>query len=119
MSLYRIKLNGKIYEMEVELVEEGSAEEVKSVSPEPKATAPTQQSPKCDPNAVVAPMPGSIIQIVARPGNTVSADDTVLVIESMKMENEICAPTSGRIKAVYVSEGQVIAAGEPLFAMED
>ena len=106
MSTYRIKMNGKTYEMEVELIEEGKPREA-------------VHAPVVNKNVIKAPMPGSIIRVVANSGDSVNENDVVLVLEAMKMENEVCAPRSGRIKRILVSEGQNVSADAPLFEMED
>ena len=63
-------------------------------------------------------MPGLIIRIMAQAGDMVVAGKPVLVLEAMKMENEICAQKSGKIKAIHVAEGQTVAGNALLFEME-
>ena len=123
MSIYRIKMKGKTYDMEIDLIEEGKP---KKVQPAPVVSKPVIQEPvaveqaiEVNPNAVTAPMPGSIIQVTVKPGDEVAEGDVVLILEAMKMENEVCAPRTGRIKAIYVFEGQAVSADAPLFEMED
>ena len=112
MSIYRIKLNGKIYEMEIELIEEGKP---KKIQPSPAVPQPLIKEPLreegpvgVNPNAITAPMPGSIIQVMVKPGDEVAENDVILLLEAMKMENEVCAPKAVKIKAVFVSEGQTV-----------
>lgn len=62
---------------------------------------------------------GSIIQVMVKPGDNVTENDVVLILETMKMENEVCAPKAGKINAIFVSEGQAVSADMPLFEMED
>ena len=123
MSIYRIKMNGKTYEMEIDLIEEGKPKKTqpapvapKSVIPEPVAV---EQPGEVNPNAITAPMPGSIIQLMAKAGDEVAEGDVVLILEAMKMENEVCAPRAGKIKDIFVSEGQAVSADAPLFEMEE
>ena len=123
MSIYRIKMNGKLYEMEIDLIEEGKP---KKVQPAPVAQKPVAQEPvtveksvKVNPNAITAPMPGSIIQVMVNAGEEVKENDVILILEAMKMENEVCAPKTGKIKAIFVTEGQAVSAEAPLFEMED
>ena len=75
MSIYRIKMNGKTYEMEIDLIEEGKPKKVQSA---PVAQKPISQEPvtvekpvKVNPNAITAPMPGSIIQVMVNAGDEV------------------------------------------------
>ena len=123
MSIYRIKMNGKLYEMEVDLIEEGRPKKdrpapaaVKSVINEP---AVMEEPVEVNPNAVTSPMPGSILHIMKNAGDEVSKNEAVLVLEAMKMENEICVPRDGKISKICVEEGQAVAADVPLFEMED
>lgn len=136
MSIYRIKLNDKVYEMEVELIEEGKPKSVKPVEGKPvsvdthKEAKPSSKNEEkrdnttntidnVSPNTITSPMPGSIIELAAGEGDKVKEGDVVLILEAMKMENEICAPKSGTIKAIYVKEGQAVSSGAPLFEMEE
>ena len=123
MSIYRIKMNGKTYEMEVDLIEEGNP---KRVQPSPVVSKTVVQEhvaieepAEVNPNTTLAPMPGSIIQIVVKAGDEVHEGDVVLILEAMKMENEVCAPKTGKIKAIFVSDGQAVSADTPLFEMEE
>jgi biotin carboxyl carrier protein len=63
---------------------------------------------------VIAPMPGKVVRVLAAAGETVEAGQGLIVVEAMKMQNEIRAPKSGIVERVFVSEGQAVAAGEPL-----
>jgi pyruvate carboxylase subunit B len=67
---------------------------------------------------LVAPMPGIILSIAVKEGDQVNAGDALLVLEAMKMENEIHAPRAGTIKKVYVSEGAEVRAGSELVEFE-
>ncbi len=67
---------------------------------------------------LVAPLPGKITHVAVRPGDTVAAGDTLLVIEAMKMENELSSPKAGRVKEVSVTEGQSVEAGRLLVVVE-
>lgn len=130
MSKYRITLEGKTYEMEVELLAENSApqpaapkaiQEVKSV---PKAAAvntaaPAAKKPAANSTgAVTAPMPGTVIRIEKGEGQTVKAGDLVLVLEAMKMENEILAPADGTIANMNCTAGGTVAGGDVLFEVK-
>jgi biotin carboxyl carrier protein len=67
---------------------------------------------------VIAPMPGKIVRILVNAGQTVENDQGLLVVEAMKMQNEIRAPKAGKIERIYVREGQAVAAGEALVTIE-
>ena len=129
MSKYRITINGKSYEMEVEAID-GSM-------PAPKAQAAAPAAPKAAPapaaapaasaapvisssaaGAVNSPMPGTILKVNAEVGATVKAGDSIVVLEAMKMENDITAPKAGVVKTIAVNKGDAVAAGQFLFEIE-
>lgn len=113
MSKYKITLNGKAYELEVELMD-GSAPVAAAPKAAPKAAAPVAGGAGC----VNAPMPGTILRVNKNVGDSVAAGESVVVLEAMKMENDINAPKAGKIKSLSVAQGQTVAAGEFLFEVE-
>lgn len=121
MSVYRIKMNGKTYEIEVELIEKGQGKAASIDNKKREKAAPDngKKPQKASEGAVVSTMPGSILEIVSAAGQKVSEGETVLVMETMKMENEISSPKDGTIKEIFVKEGQTVPVGEPLFELED
>jgi biotin carboxyl carrier protein len=66
---------------------------------------------------VMAPMPGKVIRILVSEGDAVEADQGLMVVEAMKMQNEIRASRSGTVERIFVREGQAVADGEPLAAI--
>ena len=121
MSKYRIVFDGKTYEMEVEKIDGDTAalqsgrEMAARVQPTLK-TVPVQQNVQpATANAVVSPMPGTIIKVFVGLGNTVKKGQAVLVLEAMKMENEIVAPKDGQIIAMHVKQGDTVQGGSVLF----
>ncbi|HKW32165.1 MAG TPA: biotin/lipoyl-containing protein [Candidatus Acidoferrum sp.] len=66
------------------------------------------------PQQIVAPMPGKVVRLLVKAGDTVEAGQGLLVVEAMKMQNEIRSPKSGKIERVIVTEGQAVNAGEAL-----
>lgn len=133
MSKYRISMNGKTYEMEIELIDE-KAEKVPQKSVlgadmvfnKGRVNDPVVRvmdtdglpSEHQDNDLVVSPMPGVVVRILCEAGQTVSVGQAVLVLEAMKMENEICAPKSGKIKEIYVAAGETVSGNAGLFEME-
>ena len=70
------------------------------------------------PQAVEAEMPGKVIKVVFAVGDAVSEGQGVLILEAMKMENEICAPIDGTLTEISVAEGDTVESGAPLFSVE-
>ena len=123
MSKYRITVEGKTYEMDVELIGANGA----AVQPVAKVAAPVVSAPKAAPapvaakpaevgsGSVVAPMPGTILKVLKSTGDAVKAGEVVLILEAMKMENEITAPVDGTIGSLNLTEGSTVAGGDLLF----
>lgn len=134
MSKYRITLEGKVYEMEIEeIVEEANQVQSpqttvrkawkagKSVSNNPVIQIidpAAQRQTVNNTGAVTAPMPGTVIRIEKKTGNAVKAGELVLILEAMKMENEILAPTDGTITVMNCKEGGTVAGGDVLFEVK-
>lgn len=125
MSKYRITVEGKTYEMDVELI--GANGAVVAPAPVAKSAAPVVTAPKAAPapvaakpaevgsGSVVAPMPGTILKVLKATGDAVKAGEVVLILEAMKMENEITAPVDGTIASLNLTEGSTVAGGDLLF----
>lgn len=123
MRKFNISVNGKSYEVEVEEV--GGAT-VNYSAPAPKA-APAQNAapaPKAAPAAPVAgaenitsPMPGTIVSVKVKVGDTVNSGDVLCVLEAMKMENEIMAPRAGKVVGVSAAQGDSVNSGDILVSI--
>ena len=126
MSKYRITVEGKTYEMDVELIgSNGAPVQPVKVQSAPAAPAPVAAAPKAaskpaavSSGSVVAPMPGTVIKILKNEGDAVKAGDVVLILEAMKMENEITAPCDGTVTAVCVNQGDSVDAGKVLVTIK-
>ncbi len=108
-ALYKVRVDDKVVEVEVE---EEVIKSVRGVSAHRPERADLGQK------VVKAMLPGTIIKILVSPGDEVRAGDTLLILEAMKMENEIVAPSSGKVKEVRVSEGQRVETGDVLVVLE-
>ena len=128
---YKIALNGKVYEIEVE---EGNAmllDEYEAKAPTPTATAPQAAivapaaaapapqaaAPTAAGTNVKAPLPGNVMKINVSNGQAVKAGEVLVIIEAMKMENEVLAPADGVVKQIVVSKGQVVATDDVLLVI--
>lgn len=121
MKNYTITVNGNVYDV---TVEEGTG----STAGAAKAAAPKAAAPKAAPKAaapagaqgavkVNAPMPGKILKVNVNAGAAVKKGDVLLVLEAMKMENEICAPQDGTVATVECSVGDSVETGKVLVSM--
>lgn len=136
LKKYRISVDGKSYEVEVEDMATGTSsihrtlaapaanvpahEAAPAAAPE---SAPVKEAPKAKPAAAPsdikgevlrAPMPGTILSVSAAAGQQVKHGDVLLILEAMKMENEIVAHIDGTIAAIYVQKGSSVNAGDTL-----
>jgi len=75
-------------------------------------------APKSGPSAVQSPMPGKVVKVLVAVGDEVKAGQGVVVVEAMKMENELKSPKDGKVKAVSAKEGQAVEAGQSLVTLE-
>ena len=103
-----VTVNGVAYNV---TVEEGTGAPVATAAP---AAAPAGAAGAV---SVTAPMPGNILDVKVKAGDSVKAGDTLLILEAMKMENEISAPQDGTIASVNVRKGDVVNSGDLLITM--
>ena len=132
---YKITLNGKTYEVEVEEGQAMLVDEYEAYKPAAPAAAPAPApaaapaavpAPAAAPAAptavaagevVAAPMPGNILKVNCSQGQAVKAGDILVVLEAMKMENEILAPRDGTVAQVVTTKGAVVDTGAPLVVL--
>ena len=120
---YELKLKGRTYEVEVELAAPMMLQEFQSYAPAPAAPAPeaaTQVTPEATPSVtgegeyVAAPMPGTILKVNVAVGQTVKEGELLVILEAMKMENEIFAPKDGTVRQVLVEKSASVNTGDAL-----
>ena len=111
MKRFNISVNGTSYDV---VVEETSAAGAPApvAAPAPAAPAGAEGATK-----VSAPMPGNILDVKVNPGDAVKAGDVLVILEAMKMENEILAPRDGTVAQVVTSKGAVVETGAPLVVL--
>lgn len=117
MKKYKVNVNGTNYEIVLEVVnEEGS-----SVATAP-TVAPTQAAPipvnTAGSQKITSPMPGTIVGVNVKEGDTIQKGQVLMILEAMKMENEIMAPHNGKVISVHVSKGNTVETGALLCVIE-
>lgn len=117
MKNYRITVNGNVYDVEVEELAAGAAKAPAAAAPKaakkaaPKAAAPSGAEGAIKVNS---PMPGKILSVKVSAGQAVKRGEVIMVLEAMKMENEIVAPEDGTVATINVNEGASVEAGSVL-----
>ena len=123
MKNYTITVNGNVYEVTVEEGFTGAASAPKAAAPAPKAApaaapkaapAPVAAPAAAGSVAVTAPMPGKILGVKASAGQAVKRGQVLLILEAMKMENEIVAPQDGTVASINVAVGDSVEPGATL-----
>ena len=117
VSSYTILLDGEKYNVQV-----APGTDINITAAPSKETSQIQEAktntPSGSGNNVVAPVNGVVVKIVANPGDSVSADQTIVVLESMKMEIEVKAGSDGKLSSVNITKGQNVEEGQPIFTLE-
>lgn len=117
MRKFNVTVNGVAYDVEIEEVGAGVVS-APVAAPAPVAAAPAAApAPKAAPAAagkagsvaIKAPMPGTILKMNVKVGDSVKSGDVVCVLEAMKMENDICAPQDGVVSSIEVAQGASVA----------
>lgn len=114
MKIYKIKINGKSYRVELEAIEQID-------------TTPLEEKKKVESNKIVAsdatkqvisPIQGQVAKIKVKVGDKVLKGDVLLIIEAMKLENEIVSTFDGQVKEILVTKGQNVKAKDPVVIIE-
>lgn len=131
---FKIKVDGKEYLVEMEEI--GAVAPAAPVAPAPVAPAPAPAAPVSEPaaeaspapaapvsvapagaDAMPSPMPGTILRILVNVGDTVTENQPLMILEAMKMENEIVASKAGVVSGIHVANGQVVNPGDALITI--
>ena len=110
MRKYNVNVNGTAYEVTVEEVAAGAAPVAAPAAAPAPAPAPAA-APAGAGEQVTSPMPGTILDVKVSSGQAVKSGDVLMILEAMKMENEIMAPRDGTVTAVSVSKGAAVETG--------
>ena len=134
---FKIKVDGKEYLVEMEEIGAAApAAPAAPVAPAPVAPAPAPAAPASEPaaeaspapaapvsvapagaDAMPSPMPGTILRILVNVGDTVTENQPLMILEAMKMENEIVASKAGVVSGIHVANGQVVNPGDALITI--
>ena len=123
---FKIKVDGQEYQVEMEEI--GAVAAPAPVAPVAAPAAPASPAVEAAPAAPVAatpagadampsPMPGNILRILVNVGDTVTENQPLMILEAMKMENEIVAAKAGVVAGIHVKEGQVVNPGDALITI--
>ena len=114
MKKYRVTVNGTVYEIELE--------ELIGTAPAPAAAAPAAPAPAAAApeggEQVTSPMPGTILSINVAAGDAVKRGQVLMILEAMKMENEIMCPCDGKVASVNTSKGAAVESGTLLCVIQ-
>ena len=132
---YKVTLNGRTYEVEVEAGKAMLVDEYKAYAPAPAAPAPEAAAPGAASPApaaasapaapavtaagepINAPLPGTVLRVEVSQGDRVKAGQILAVLEAMKMENEVLAPRDGTVTQVVAAKGASVQTGDPLIVL--
>lgn len=115
MKTYKIKVNGKSYRVEVEAIEESAS---KPVVEEKKKEEPKKTTSSGEGKIVNSPIQGQVTKINVKVGDKVKKGDTLLIVEAMKLENEVPSPFDGEVAEILVNKGQNVAAKEAVISIK-
>ena len=113
MKKYRVTVNGTAYEIELEeLTGAAPAPAAAAPAPAPAATAPAGGE------QVTSPMPGTILDVKVSQGASVKKGDVLMILEAMKMENEIMCPCDGKVASINAAKGAAVESGTLLCVIQ-
>ncbi|HEL1007567.1 TPA: acetyl-CoA carboxylase biotin carboxyl carrier protein subunit [Streptococcus equi subsp. zooepidemicus] len=113
---FKITIDGKEYLVEMEEI--GAPSQAPVAPPVQPAVAPAPAAPvSAGADAMPSPMPGTILKVLVNVGDVVHENQPLLILEAMKMENEIVASTAGTVTGIHVTAGQVVNPGEGLITI--
>lgn len=116
MKTYRVKVNGKVFEVTLESVSESKA------SPAPVAESKKEEAPaapvKTGGATVNAPIGGKVVSFKVNVGDVIKVGQIVAVIEAMKLENEVPSPVAGKVVSIVAKTGNTVNNGDVLLTLE-
>lgn len=131
MRKFLISVNGNSYEVEVDEITDGSAPAQRpaapvsapqaapvKAAPAPQATPAPEVAVSAGQEVIDSPMPGNIWKVLVTEGEMVKSGQTLVILEAMKMENELVAPRDGKVLQILTSEGTSVNTGDKLVIIE-
>ena len=116
MKAYKVNVNGNVYEITIEVIDKADIKAPAAQAPAPAPAAAPVAAP-AGAQTVSAPMPGTILKVNVSNGQAVKKGDVLMVLEAMKMENEILAPNDGTVSSVSVAQGATVESGTVLCSL--
>ena len=107
MKKYRVNVNGTVYEVEIE-----------EMTGAPAAAPAAAAAPSANAEVIAAPMPGNVLSVKVAVGEQVKKGQILMILEAMKMENEIICPRDGRVSSIPVASGATVDTGNTLIVIE-
>lgn len=120
-KIYKVKVNGKTYMVELQGIDEVATKDapVADAKAAPKAAAPAAAPAATgEGNPLPSPIQGTVVDIKVKSGDTVKKGQVLLIIEAMKLENEVVAPAAGVIGDILVTKGASVAAKQTLLTIK-
>ena len=113
MKAYKVNVNGNVYEITLEVIDKAEIKAPSAPAQAPAAASAPAAAP-AGAQTIKAPMPGTILKVNVSNGQAVKKGDVLMVLEAMKMENEIMAPNDGTVSSVGVNQGASVESGTVL-----
>ena len=117
MKVYKIKVNGKSYRVELESIEQVDSETKTEVKVAEKTTE-VKKTVSGEGTPVLAPIQGGVVNVKVSVGSQVKKGDVLVIIEAMKLENEVLSPVDGEVSEVLVSKGTSVSTKQPLVVIK-
>lgn len=121
LKKYKVKVNGNEYNVEVEEIRENQIENISKVHEKPAAKSAAKKNINKEvtgSNVLKASLPGTILKINVKEGDSVKSGDVIIVLESMKMETPVSVSVDGVIASINVEEGASVSAGDVLASIK-
>lgn len=116
MKAYKVNVNGNVYEITIEVIDKADIKAPAAPTAAPAPAAAPVAAP-AGAQTIKAPMPGTILKVNVSNGQAVKKGDVLMVLEAMKMENEILAPNDGTVSSVNVNQGATVESGSVLCSL--